>query len=113
VPAEASRKLSITDLKVPPTAQAGDTVGISGAVRNAGDEQARVTVRPYLLRTVGQRRLGGRKLTLGAGRTLEFTLSPKISSDTPADDYEIEVCVERLNKQGPVRCRSAPLTIEG
>jgi hypothetical protein len=80
-------------------------------VRNAGNERARVTVRPYLQRTVGQLRMGGRKLAIEAGRTLEFTLSPKISSDTPADDYDVAVCVQRLNKKGPVRCESAPIAI--
>jgi hypothetical protein len=96
---------------VPSSVQAGDEVGIAGAARNAGNEQARVTVRPYLLRNVGQRRLGGRKLTVGAGDTLDFTLSPEISSDTPADDYAIAVCVQRVNKKGPERCKTAPITV--
>ncbi len=111
--AEASRKLSVTDLVVPPSVQAGDHVGISASVRNAGDEQARVAVRPYLQRTVGQRRVGGRKLRIGPGRTVDFTLSPLIPGDTPGDDYTIAICVQRLNKNGPERCRSAPLTVEG
>jgi len=109
--AEASRKLSVTKLEVPKSVQAGDTVGISAAVRNAGSEQARVTVRPWLQRTVGQERLGGRKVKVGAGSTLDFTLSPKIPSDTPADDYHLAICVQRVNKHGPLRCAVAPITI--
>jgi hypothetical protein len=96
---------------VPPSAQAGDTIGISAAVRNSGNEQARVTVRPWLQRTIGQERIGGRKVTIEAGQTLDFTLSPEIPGDAPADDYHLAVCVQRVNKHGPQRCATAPITV--
>ena len=111
--AEASRKLSITSLTVPPTVQAGERLEISGTVRNAGDEQARVTVRAYLVETVGQLRLtGGKKVPVGAGRESSFALSPEIHDDTDAGEYEIAVCVRRVNKRGPTSCSSSPLTVE-
>ena len=111
--AEASRKLSVTSLTVPPAVRAGERLEISGAVRNDGDEQARVTVRAYLVETVGQLRLtGGKKVPVGPGRTSAFALSPEIDDDTAAGEYEIAVCVRRVNKRGPTRCRNAPLTVE-
>jgi hypothetical protein len=112
-PADASRKLSVTTLAVQPTSSAGEPVAISGAVRNAGDERARMTVRAYLRDTVGQLRLGGRRLKVGAGAEREFSFAPELPDGTPDGDYQVAVCVRRLNKRGPERCASAPLTIQG
>ena len=109
--AGASRKLSIAELSVPPTGQAGERLPISGTLRNAGDEQARATVRAYLQRSVGQLRVGGRKVPIGAGREAQFSLNPELP-DAPAGDYEIAVCTRRVNKHGPTRCSTAPLTID-
>lgn len=109
--AGASRKLSIPELSVPPTGQAGDPLPISGTLRNAGDEQARATVRVYLQDAVGQLRIVGRTVPIGAGREVQFSLNPELP-DAPSGDYEIAVCARRLNKHGPTRCTAAPLTIE-
>jgi hypothetical protein len=111
--AEASRKLSVSSLDVPATAQAGQPLEISGTLNNSGDQKARATVRAYLKDTVGQSRLGGRKLGVGAGRNRKFSLSPLLPLGVPDGDYEILACARRLNKDGPVHCRSAPLTVEG
>jgi hypothetical protein len=110
-PADASRRLSVTALAVQPTASAGDPVPISGTARNAGDERARVTVRAYLRDTVGQLRLGGRRLKVGPGAKREFSLAPELPDGVPDGDYEVAVCAQRLNKRGPERCASAPLTV--
>ncbi len=112
-PADASRKLSVPTLAVPPSASAGEAVPISGAVRNAGDERARATVRAYLQDTVGQLRLGGRRVKVGAHGNREFSLAPELPDGVPDGDYTIAVCVRRLNKRGPERCAAAPLTIPG
>ncbi len=111
--AEASRKLSVSGLEVPTTGQAGEPLAVSGAVRNAGDEKARATVRVYLQDGPGQLRLGGRKVGVGPGDEREFSLSPALPTGSPDGEYEIAVCARRVNKRGPVHCRSAPLTIEG
>ena len=111
--AEASRKLSVADLVVPPTGQRDTPLAISGTVANAGDEGARATVRAYLKDTVGQLRIGGRRVAIGAGGESEFSMSPSLPDGTPDGEYEIVVCAQRLNKSGTPRCRSAPLTIDG
>ena len=112
-PAEAKRKLTVTALQVPATGQAGEPLAISGTVRNAGDERARATVRAYLVETVGQLRLGGRKLGLRPGKQRGFEMSPALPNGADDGEYEVAVCVRRVNKHGPERCRAAPLTIEG
>jgi hypothetical protein len=112
-PAEASRRLSIATLEVPPSGQPGAPLEISGTVRNAGNDQARATVRAYLQDTFGQLRIGGRQLAVGPGRERKFSLSPALPTGVSDGDYEISVCARRLNRRGPTRCRSAPLKIEG
>ena len=109
--AEASRKLSIADLAVPAKAEAGEPLPISGTLRNAGDERARATVRPYLQDAVGQLRIGGRKMAVAAGAALDFSLAPVIPNGVPDGDYVIAVCARRLNGRGPENCASAPLTV--
>ena len=109
--AGASRKLSIAELNVPPTGEAGEALVISGMVANGGDEQARATIRAYLLDDFGQLRIGGRKVGIAAGREAAFSLNPELP-DAPSGDYEIAVCARRVNKHGPTHCSTAPLTIE-
>jgi hypothetical protein len=110
--AEASRKLSIASLDVPAATRTEDPIPIAGTIRNAGDERARVTIRPFLVEQFGEMRIGGRKLSLAAGSTTEFSLAPIVHDEVAAGDYEIAVCVRRLNGHGPARCRSAPITVE-
>jgi hypothetical protein len=109
--AEASRKLSIAALEVPATGHAGEPLPISGTVRNSGDERARTTVRAYLQDTLGQLRIGGRRLPVSAGAERDFSLSPALPNGVPDGDYEISVCARRLNRRGPANCSSAPLTV--
>ncbi len=111
-PADASRKLSVATLEVPPTGQAGEKLAIAGTVSNSGDEKARTTVRAYLRDTVGQLRLGGRRVGIAAGSEAEFSLAPPLPDGAPDGDYEIAVCVQRRNRRGPTRCATSPLTIE-
>jgi hypothetical protein len=110
--AEASRKLSITGLEVPATAQREEPIPITAGIRNAGDEPARATVRPYLVEEFGQMRIGGRKVSVPAGSETEVALAPVIQDEVDAGDYEIAVCVRRVNKRGATRCRSAPITVD-
>ena len=109
--AEASRKLSIADLTVPATGQEGEPLPISGTVRNSGDERARTTVRVYLQDTVGQLRIGGRRMGVAAGAERDFALSPALPQGVPDGEYEISVCARRLNRRGPADCSTAPLTV--
>ena len=93
--AGASRKLSIAELSVPPTGQAGERLPISGTLRNAGDVLPNEEDQTHS----------------GAGREAQFSLNPELP-DAPAGDYEIAVCTRRVNKHGPTRCSTAPLTID-
>ncbi len=110
VSAEASRKLSVSSLDVPATGQRGAPLEISGRVRNGGDEKARATVRAYLADTLGQIRIGGRQLGWAQIVSASSRSSPALPEGTPDGDYEIVVCARRLNRDGAVRCRSAPLS---
>ena len=113
VVAEASRKLSISDLAVPRTGHAGEPLAVSGTVGNSGDQKARATVRVYVKDTVGQMRIGGRKFGLAAGGHRAFSMSPVLPDTTPEGDYQVVVCAQRVNNSGTPRCRTAPLTIDG